>query len=124
MRNTLLLPATALVAASFVASPVDAQKGLHKDPRLGFQIKPPKSWKQVPLRPGEEWIVANYQAPRETRVYDTESKRSWVLTPRMTIYAFLDAVINRPDVQDEDDQGGFSPIAAPRPPHAPERIRF
>ena len=37
-------------------------QGLHSDPRLGFQFKPPRDYKAVPLSPNERTVVAKYQA--------------------------------------------------------------
>lgn len=98
-------------AASFffalmsLASLVSAQTKVHKDARLGFSIKPPTGWTEVPVPSREHWIVAQYQAPKEDQVYDKESAASWRHRPRMYAIAFLDAVMSRPDVEEDEETG-------------------
>ncbi len=104
MRRTLHVLRLALLAAA-LATPALAQKGVHKDPRIGFELKPPKDWVQVPLEAGEEWLVAKYQSDREDQIYDKSTGATWTMKPRLVVVAFLDAVIRRADVQTDEDEG-------------------
>jgi|SoiMethySBSTD1v2_1073268.scaffolds.fasta_scaffold02094_7 hypothetical protein len=56
--------ARVLVAAIAVgaAAPAARAQGLHSDSRIGFQFKPPRGYKAVPLSPNERTVVAKYQA--------------------------------------------------------------
>lgn len=104
MRRTLHVLRLALLAAA-LATPALAQKGVHKDPRIGFELKPPKDWVQIPLADGEEWIVAKYQSPKDDRAYDKDSQSSWTLRPELLVIAFLDEAIKRADVEEDEDEG-------------------
>jgi hypothetical protein len=41
------------------------KKGLFTDDQLGFKIKPPTKWRQIPTQPDEQWIVGLFQSDRE-----------------------------------------------------------
>ncbi len=59
LSPSILMFAFALMAF-FHASSASAQ--LHKDTRLGFQIKYPRSFEPIPIEPTENWTVAKFQA--------------------------------------------------------------
>ncbi|MCA8954461.1 MAG: hypothetical protein KDC87_00215 [Planctomycetes bacterium] len=41
------------------------ERGIYTDAKLGFQIKVPQRWTQVPIQVDEKWIVAQFQSNRE-----------------------------------------------------------
>jgi len=104
MRVLRLLPASLLVSSVLLAAPA-AGKGVHKDPRIGFQFKPPRGWTEIPTAPEEQWIVAKYQSPKKDRVYDKEQGWSYSLNPELVAVAFLDEAIKHPDVGEDEDRG-------------------
>ena len=104
MPRAFQLLALVLLAGS-LASPAVAQKGVHKDSRIGFELKPPKDWGQVPVDAAEEWIVAKYQSDKEDLQYDKEDAGTWRHKPRLMVIAFLDEAIQRQDVEQDEDTG-------------------
>ncbi len=56
-----LVPTAAALLALCAAAP--AQE-LHEDARLGFKIRAPKDFGEIPLKPDEEWIVARWLSDR------------------------------------------------------------
>ena len=41
------------------------QGGVYADKKLGFRVKIPPRWAQVPTQVDEKWIVAQFQSNRE-----------------------------------------------------------
>lgn len=66
-RALSVLAGTVLLAA--LAPPATAQK--HVDPRLGFELRPPKDFRAIALSPSERITVAKYQSEQ------TEYGSSW-----------------------------------------------
>jgi len=106
MRNPISCAAAGLLLAAVSSAPVaSAQKGTHSDARIGFSLKPPKGWSEVPVPSQEDWIVAQYQSPKEDQIYDKELGQSWRHVQRMLAISFLDDVMNQPDVEKDAETG-------------------
>ncbi|NOT28900.1 MAG: hypothetical protein HOP15_00470 [Planctomycetes bacterium] len=82
-----LVTALALCACSALAFAQD----LHKDERLGFKLKAPRGWEQVPLRSDEQWIVGRYRSSKtEIAVLDSSNYNyNYEHNPELQIVAFL-----------------------------------
>lgn len=93
-----------LAASLFLGLAPQAQKGTHRDGRIGFELKPPPRWQEIPLQVGESWIVAKYQSDRELQTYEKD-KGSWRQKPELTVVAFLTGQIEREDVEENEDEG-------------------
>lgn len=104
MRRTFQVLMLALVAGPLTA-PAAAQKGVHKDARVGFELKPPRGWQQIPLQASESWIVAKYQSDKQERTYDPQTQSSYTFRSDLTVIAFLTEQIERADVEEEEDEG-------------------
>ena len=76
-----------------LAAPPASAQGVHADEAIGFQVRPPRGWKQIPMRPDESYLVGKYQAEDAERVLDPKTGRQLVHTPEILIVAFLDSSI-------------------------------
>lgn len=91
----------ALLASVVASSSSSAQ--LYKDERLGFSLRIPKDYEQVPTKSSEEYVVAHFVSKKETFLIDKSDGFSWVHRPDIQVIAFLDAVINRPQIEEDED---------------------
>ncbi len=41
------------------------KKGVFTDEELGFKLRPPVKWRQIPTKPKEQWIVGMFQSDKE-----------------------------------------------------------
>jgi len=87
-----LLPALAVLACGAGGFAQD----LHKDERIGFQVRVPRGWKQIPLRSDEAWIVGKYRAPKPELTVDPASGRTLEHYPELLIVALLDRAPEEP----------------------------
>ncbi|MCB9899238.1 MAG: DUF1570 domain-containing protein [Planctomycetes bacterium] len=83
---TRKLTVAALGAAVLLALAPSADAGVHKDTRLGFQIKPPKDFESIALQPGQTNPVAQWQDPRKE--YGSGNESSMYLNARFEIMAY------------------------------------
>jgi hypothetical protein len=86
---------------AFVATPVAAQT--HKDERLGFQIRVPKKWTQIPMQSREQWVVAKFASDKIDYYTRTDLGYTLEHTPTIRIVAFIDQFINAQDLYEDDD---------------------
>lgn len=99
-RHTAL-PALVLLLA---AAPLAAQ--MHEDPKLGYKIRVPKEWQQVPLQTNEGWIVAKYLS-KETHFYtDPGLGRTFEHKPTFQVVAFVARPEEKGEEGGEEGQGG------------------
>lgn len=101
--NNPLRVASATLALLLLATGNLAQ-GAHKDERLGFEVRTPRKWKQIPIRPDESWIVGKYQAAKAERSQDPETGLQLSHTPELLIVAFLDP--DEEDAPKQETRGG------------------
>src|SRR5262245_41557310 len=97
----------ALAAYALAALPPAARaQDLHEDARLGFKIRAPKDFGEVPLKPDEEWIVGRWMSSRAYYQTDPTSGNSYDHKPEMHVIAFLDAKVNetRPELDKKTDE--------------------
>ena len=59
-----LLHVVLLLSAFLFVAPETASAQTHKDERIGYQIKAPKRWTQIPLKSDEQWIVAKFMCDK------------------------------------------------------------
>lgn len=91
--------ASILLAAAPLALPGD-----HEDPAIGFALKTPRDWKQVPLDPDDNYVVGSYLSDK--KLFDTDEDGFTVEhQPTLRIIAFIHADADGIDVEkDEDDE--------------------
>lgn len=82
MRSTV-----ALIMVLILGIPAAAQT-LHKDKKLGFQLKIPKNWNKMPQLEREKWIVAHYKSKRTLR---GKKNGGWHV-PEMKVVVFPKAI--------------------------------
>ncbi len=92
---------TVLGVLCLFASAPTAQ--VHKDERIGYQIKLPKKWTQIPLQFDEQWIVANFVAPSPDYYTDSDSGYTRQHKSTLRVIAFVDEFINSGVVVDKDE---------------------
>jgi hypothetical protein len=80
--------------------PVSAQN-VHKDERLGFKVKVPRGWEEIPLRSDERWIVGRYRSPKAENTVDPTTGYSLKHNPELQIVALLrrKATPKKPDAE-------------------------
>jgi hypothetical protein len=88
-RNLTRRLAVLLFGVAALTTDVQAQD-VHKDARLGFQLRVPRGWKQIPMRTDEAWIVGKYVAPRPERSVDNTSGYTLEAVPELVIVAIID----------------------------------
>lgn len=105
-----LLPLATPAPTVARATPAAVALADHKDERLGFSIRLPNKWGEIPLRTDEHWVVGKWTCDKIDYYTDpdaglaTRGHRSELRT-----VAFIDEVINRPDFEeDEEDVEGRS----------------
>src|SRR5262245_30818206 len=98
--------ARALVALALLASAPLGAQNVHKDERLGFKIKVPRGWEEIPLRSDEQWIVGRYRSPKTENVIDPSTGWSIEHNPELQIVAFLrkTATPSKEPAADEKDK--------------------
>ncbi|MFQ5748518.1 MAG: hypothetical protein ACE5H3_03555 [Planctomycetota bacterium] len=101
LNKSLSLPLFAgLLAFLASAPPVRAQ--YHQDNRLGYKIRYPKGWKEIPIQTNEGWVVAHFLSKKsffytdKTMGYTSEHK------PEMKVIAFVEAANQRTKIESDD----------------------
>jgi hypothetical protein len=99
----LIVPVAAVALATGARAPGAA---VYKDERIGFAINVPAKWSPVPIGTGEQWIVARWLDEKVDRYVDPDSGWGREHRSSLRVIAFIDEIINRPDVEvDEDEEG-------------------
>jgi hypothetical protein len=101
MLSTGVLLAAAVLAPSGPASsaPLALQgKAFHEDTRFGFKVRPPKGWKQIPLKVDEQWLVAKYLSDKAYFYIDPDTKWDYEHRPEMLVIAFVE----QPEREEEE----------------------
>jgi len=110
LGRTLLvggLAACALAASTLTASTVAAPTTAladHKDERLGFSLRLPAKWTEIPLRTDEHWVVGKWACNKVD--HWTDPDRGLMTREHRAEFrtvAFIEEVISRPDIEDDDD---------------------
>ena len=87
MKTSVSLLTLAFIAA--LAAPAFAQAGAyHEDEKLGYKVRTPKDWAQMPLKVEERWIVAKYLSDREY----LDKQEGYGFKPEMWVILFPHAV--------------------------------
>src|SRR5262245_58508068 len=89
-RSSFCRPSATLAALLVLLPCAAAPQGVHKDERLGFKLKVPRGWQEIPLRSEERWIVGRYRAPKAETTVDPTSGATLEHNPELQIIAFLD----------------------------------
>lgn len=86
MRQALLL---AVVAQLLWSVPAPSQgRGTWRDDRHGYSIRHPAGWEQIPIRAGEEWILAKFLSRREHAAVDPSTSMVSRHRPMLRVLAF------------------------------------
>lgn len=76
MRSTTPV---SLLATVFITVSIPAQatfaRGWYQDKTLGFMVRPPAQWRQIPTKPDEQWIVGLFQSKKEYTNKEGYSKK-------------------------------------------------
>ena len=106
MLQRFLRTLMVLSVLCFGAAPSSAQT--HKDERVGFQIKPPKKWTQIPMQSEEEWIVAKFVSNKTDFYTAADSGYTYKHVATLRVIAFIDELIEQAEDanfdEDEDDE--------------------
>ena len=86
MKGKLLF--SAILVSFVIASPAFGQAGnYHTDKKVGYKVRAPKGWSQIPIKNEERWIVGKFLSKRE---YINED--GWGFKPDMRVIIFPDSV--------------------------------
>lgn len=102
----------ALVLATFglvLCAPTAAATD-HKDERLGFKLKVPRKWQQIPQGKNEIWIVGKFVSDKTDYYNDSATGYTWTHQPHLRVVAFIHELINRPDIEEEDEDDDTSGV--------------
>ena len=99
MNRSLLVGSLVRSVWLLLLSVSSSAQALHKDERIGFLLRPPRGWVQIPVQVDEAWIVGRYRSEEVERVVDPDSGRQLEHHPELHIIAFL-----RPKAEPEEDQ--------------------
>jgi hypothetical protein len=94
----------ALVASTTLAAAQD----VHKDERLGFKVRVPRGWEEIPLRSDEKWIVGRYRSPKAENTVDPTTGYAIRHNPELQIVALIHrkASPRKPDAETESEGEG------------------
>ena len=81
--------ALAATLALSVCTAFVAAQDQHKDERLGFKLKVPRGWEEIPLRSDEKWIVGRYRCPKNETTVDPTTGYTLQHNPELQIVALL-----------------------------------
>lgn len=102
----LAVVATVIAGGATVAA-AGSRSSWHEDARYGYALKPPKDWTEIPIRTGEDWLVAKYLSDRTYFWTDDIQGWTWEHRPELMVVAFLDDELRRAlageDDEDADD---------------------
>lgn len=87
-----ILSATLLSAA--LSGQGTLQRGIYVDSMLGFQLKIPAKWKQVPTQVDERWIVAQFQSNQDYEGHVKLDGAYSVHKPMVRVIQFDEKAIN------------------------------
>ena len=109
MRVRALATSLVLLGSAFlVPGTAEAAPQTHKDERIGYQIRVPKRWTQIPIQTDEQWIVAKY-VPNKTDHYTDETIGfTFEHKQHLRVIAFIDELIDRqeaPEKEEEEEEG-------------------
>ena len=118
LRRSLAL-ATLLLGLTSLCPGVSAAPQVFKEPRIGFQIKVPKKWSQVPTAADEVYIAAKYLSKKEDSYTRSDFGYTFQHRPSLRCVAFVHSYLksaeergddDEDDEDDEDDDEGSSTI--------------
>ena len=97
------LPPSALPPAGAV--PPAAQE-VHRDNRLGFQFRPPRGWRSIPLKTDEAWLAAKYLSDKS--YFYTDKTRGWTYehTPEVLCISFIEENLARKKIEEVEVEDG------------------
>ena len=91
------------------SSPPLQGSGFHVDERLGFKLKPPRGWSQIPLKVDEQWLVAKYLSDKTYLYHDPDTGWEFEHQPELMVIAFVareePAGEGEPPAVEEDEDG-------------------
>ncbi|HYC79288.1 MAG TPA: hypothetical protein VEI02_16845 [Planctomycetota bacterium] len=99
------LLAACLLVATAAAQEAVFKNGWHEDRKMGFKIRVPEKWDQVPMSPEERWIVAKYLCNRE---YVARGEFYFTHKPTLRVIVFLDDAkkVKGPKIDTEETEEG------------------
>lgn len=97
MRTVLATLAFMLVA---VPGADAAPQSVHKNPRFGYQFKPPKGWRSVALKTGEIWLTSKFQSKKSYFYTDPDLGYTFEHTPEVMCVAFIHENLQRKRIED------------------------
>jgi len=93
------------VAGAGPAIASGAASSWHEDESYGYKIKPPKKWTEIPIRSGEDWLIAKYLSDRVYYWTDDDQGWTWEHQPEMMVVAFISEELREQlaDAHEDDD---------------------
>ena len=84
ISSYLIGAALLAVAIGGVVAPRSASAAVHTDEELGYSLRVPQDWKQIPIASEEKYIVAKYLCDREY----SDKKEGYTHTPDLKVIVF------------------------------------
>ncbi len=107
LRCTLLVVLIPALLVGILAPVGAAPKGMHQDNRLGYKIRYPKGWTQIPIKADEQWLAAKYISGKNYLHPDKASGATYTFKPDMSVIVFVEAVVKKDGVEIEETEGGL-----------------
>jgi hypothetical protein len=98
MRGKRLLGVVLAGLVALLGRPPDARAGpggYHQDDRLGYKVRAPQDWTQVPIGVDEAWIAAKFLSDKA--YFYTDKTDGWTFDhkPMMRVISFVDEVVRK-----------------------------
>ncbi len=101
LNHSFSLPLFAGLLA-FLASAPPVQAQYHQDDRLGYKIRYPKGWKEIPIQTNEGWVVAHFLSNKSYFYTDKNLGYTMEQKPTMKVIAFVEAANQQTKIESDD----------------------
>ncbi len=88
-----------VLGVSLAMAPATRAQSMHEDSKLGYKIRTPKDFSEIPLKPDEDWIVGRWLSDRAYYQTDPTNGFSFDHKPELHVIAFQDAAVNADRVE-------------------------
>jgi len=87
-------------------APAPVVQEVHRDARLGFQFRPPRGWRSIPLKTDEAWLAAKYLSDKTYFYTDKVQGYTFEHTPEMLCISFIEENLERKKIEEVEIEDG------------------